>query len=181
MNFPRLFSKKLFAVLALAIFCTPQLSAQVKTTVLRGAEVNKTAIINSLMPRPTGVKTRGISLRKSNATGSASLLITFEFSSADLSSQARSELDIVAGALAANELSKFSFSIEGHADPRGDSLYNQYLSQQRAESVVDYLVSMHGIDRQRLMPIGKGDQELFDPSFPAAPENRRVTIKTQVN
>ena len=65
-----------------------------------------------------------------------------------------------------------------HADPRGGADYNLRLSQARAESVVDYLAGRHGIPRDRLRPIGKGQTELANPGRPTAPENRRVTIKT---
>lgn len=47
--------------------------------------------------------------------------------------------------------------IEGHADNVGTASHNQTLSQQRAESVVDYLVRQHKIDSSRLSAIGYGD------------------------
>lgn len=155
-------------------------SAQVKGNVLTGSALSESAVVSALLPRPPGVKTRGIALRKDDAPGSASLLITFKVNSAELSPSAREELDIVAGALNSNELSRFGFDVEGHADPRGDAQFNDYLSHARADSVVQYLVSVHGVARNRLSPVGKGNRELMRPDQPSAPENRRVTIKTQV-
>lgn len=108
---------------------------------------------------------------------SASLLITFQTNSAELSASAKSSLDVVAQALQADKLANFRFSVEGHADPRGQSEDNLKLSQARAESVVDYLVG-RSISRERLQAVGKGDAELANPQQPAAAENRRVTIKT---
>ena len=74
-----------------------------------------------------------------------------------------------------------SFAVEGHADPRGDADTNLDLSRSRAESVVSYLVNEHGIDRQRLLPVGKGAAEPLNKARPDAPENRRVTFVTRMN
>lgn len=108
---------------------------------------------------------------------SASLLITFQTNSAELTRSAKSSLDVVAQALQADKLANFRFSIEGHADPRGSAEENLKLSQARAESVVNYLAG-HSISRERLQAVGKGDTELANSQKPDAPENRRVTIKT---
>jgi OmpA-OmpF porin, OOP family len=115
------------------------------------------------------------------ARPSASLLITFETNSSELTAQARRNLDVVARALASDQLSEYRFSIEGHADPRGSSELNQRLSAARAESVRQYLIARHGIAEGRLAAIGKGDQEPFNPQNPIAPENRRVTIVNMSN
>jgi outer membrane protein OmpA-like peptidoglycan-associated protein len=76
-------------------------------------------------------------------------------------------------------LAKASFTIEGHADPRGSAARNQQLSQARAQSVVDYLAQAQGLAAARLKAEGKGSSELLKPDTPAAPENRRVTIVAQ--
>jgi outer membrane protein OmpA-like peptidoglycan-associated protein len=73
--------------------------------------------------------------------------------------------------------------VEGHTDDRGGASYNILLSQARATSVADYLVS-RGVARERLAARG------FGPTRPVgnngAPEgraaNRRVAftvLKTQ--
>ena len=43
-----------------------------------------------------------------------------------------------------------------HTDCRGEDDYNLDLSQKRAKSVVDYLISQ-GIDPQRLVAVGYGE------------------------
>ena len=163
--------------------------------VLKGKEITESALIDALTPDekegsdPSGITYRSIRVRpdqpapaaalaKPAKPASASLLITFETDSAQLTPRARSSLDVVARALNADKLAEFRFSIEGHADPRGGHEHNLQLSQARAESVVDYLVSTHGIKRDRLKPQGKGDSELMNTAKPDAPENRRVTITT---
>lgn len=53
---------------------------------------------------------------------------------------------------------KYVVQLEAHTDFRGDDKYNQDLSQRRAETCVNYLISK-GIDAARLKPVGKGERE----------------------
>jgi len=153
--------------------------AEAQTTVFSGASLTERSLINALVPRPAGVRTRGID--SSGGSGSASVLITFRTNSAAITPEAQTELDIIAGALQNQQLTSYSFTVEGHADPRGPSAFNMNLSQRRAQSVVAYLARAKGVSIGRLFPVGKGESELLYPNRPAAPENRRVTIKTRVN
>ena len=106
----------------------------------------------------------------------ASILVTFVTDSADLTARAKSALDVLAGAMKSEKLASVKFTIEGHADPRGGEERNMKLSQLRAESVRAYLTSQHGLAAERVNAVGKGSTALMNPSDPAAPENRRVTI-----
>ena len=132
---------------------------------------------------PMAVRTRSLRI---GATGrpamapraSASLLVTFDTNSTELTSAARRQLDIVASALRNDRLVEYRFTVEGHADPRGNSNSNLTLSQERAESVKRYLLDQ-GIAGDRLVAEGRGDREPMLPAEPAAPENRRVTFVTQ--
>jgi len=54
-----------------------------------------------------------------------------------------------------------SVEIMSHTDSRGSASYNQALSQQRAQSVVDYLASK-GIERARLKATGYGETRLVN-------------------
>ena len=49
-----------------------------------------------------------------------------------------------------------TIEIGAHCDYKGDDDYNKRLSQQRAESVVAYLIE-HGIDNKRLTARGYGE------------------------
>ncbi len=109
----------------------------------------------------------------------ASILVTFVTDSADLTARAKSALDVLAGAMKSEKLASVKFTIEGHADPRGGEERNMKLSQLRAESVRAYLTSQHGLAAERVNAVGKGSTALMNPSDPAAPENRRVTIVAQ--
>ncbi len=53
---------------------------------------------------------------------------------------------------------KLAIQLEAHTDARGDNAYNQKLSDGRAKTCVDYLISK-GIDPNRLKSVGKGEME----------------------
>lgn len=48
--------------------------------------------------------------------------------------------------------------LQAHTDCRGKDAYNKKLSQRRAQSCVDYLVTK-GIPKERMVPVGKGEEE----------------------
>lgn len=163
--------------------------AQSSEVLLRGADLTEEALVNALRPPMEGATSRTI--RPVGAASAparpaaparpprGSLLITFETNSAELNDDARQQLDVVARAMANDQLSKLSFEIEGHADPRGASDDNLRLSQARAEAVRSYLVGRGGVSPQRLAAVGKGDREPMNTREAAAPENRRVTFVTR--
>ncbi len=159
------------------------------TTVLKGKAVTEANLLDALEPSQDKIVTRSLRVRPSGSSTvaappsrkpSASLLITFETNSAELTAAAKQQLDVVGAALKNDRLADYNFNVEGHADPRGNAAANMLLSRERAESVRAYLVSTHGIGPQRLNAEGKGDLELLNRAVPAAPENRRVTIVTNV-
>jgi OOP family OmpA-OmpF porin len=173
-----------FSVMALAAGLSLA-NAEGPAPVLKGKAVTENNLIDALTPDET-VVTRSLRVQRDTPgqqaarKPSASLLITFETNSASLTPQAKKQLDVVAAALNNNKLAEYSFNVEGHADPRGEHTANQSLSQQRAESVRQYLMTAHAIDAKRLKAVGKGDSELLNANNPSAPENRRVTIVTDV-
>jgi OOP family OmpA-OmpF porin len=168
----------------------PMAHAQAATDVLTGTQVNEERLLEALTPDLEGVRKRNLRVKAAAATipavlnatrPSASLLITFRTSSSELSDDAKQQLDVVGAALKNARLAAYKFTVEGHADPRGDAATNLVLSQQRADSVRSYLIGEHGIDPMRLIPEGKGDREVMNRAVPAAPENRRVTLITNVH
>ncbi len=169
-------------------------SAPAGNPVLKGSQVTESALIDALAiegPEAASGATRGFRAanRAGNANapapkpgaGKASLLITFGTNSAELTGESAASLDVLARALQSDALAGFSFKVEGHADARGDADANQKLSQLRAESVANYLVSHAGLLPERLMPVGKGSSEPMNKARVDAPENRRVTIVTVRN
>lgn len=67
-------------------------------------------------------------------------------------------------------------TIEGHTDNVGDEETNQQLSQQRAQSVVNYLVREHGIANRRLTAVGFGKSRPIadNASVSGQQANRRI-------
>lgn len=105
-----------------------------------------------------------------------SMQLRFAFDSAQLTSESKQSLDNLSSALTSPDLTPFTFMIEGHTDAVGSESYNLTLSEQRAQSVVEYLTQKHGVDAQRLRMIGKGEASLLNKSNPTADENRRVAV-----
>ena len=80
--------------------------------------------------------------------------IFFDFDRATLRPESAESLDELVQLLKDN--SGVTIEIGAHCDYKGDDTYNQRLSQQRAESVVNYLIN-HGIDKKRLTARGYGE------------------------
>ena len=106
---------------------------------------------------------------------SLSLLIQFDFNSAQVRPESQQALMNLALALTAKELMDSNFAVEGHTDAKGLANYNLKLSQQRAEAVQAFLVKQ-GVALQRLTAAGKGDTQLANTARPLSAENRRVRI-----
>ena len=82
--------------------------------------------------------------------------IFFDFNSATLRPESAQSLDELVQLLTDN--AGVTIEIGAHCDYKGDDDYNRRLSQQRAESVVDYLIS-HGIKKDRLTARGYGETQ----------------------
>ncbi|TAL62205.1 MAG: hypothetical protein EPN85_03135 [Bacteroidetes bacterium] len=79
--------------------------------------------------------------------------IFFDFDRATLRADSKPELDRVAKVLKENPSMKIEIS--GHTDSKGSATYNLRLSEARAKSVVDYLISS-GIEKSNLAYKGYG-------------------------
>lgn len=73
-----------------------------------------------------------------------------------------------------------SLLISGHTDSQGSSAYNKGLSQQRAESVVAYMVE-HGCDVAKLTAVGFGEEQAVADNATAEgrAQNRRVELSVK--
>jgi outer membrane protein OmpA-like peptidoglycan-associated protein len=99
--------------------------------------------------------------------------IFYETNSAALSSSSYAELDKLYDFL--NQNKQVKVEIGGHTDDVGGTDYNQYLSQKRAQNVVDYLVQK-GIAPTRLIAQGYADTQPVAPNTSA--ENRAKNRRT---
>lgn len=160
------------AALALAIIFFGQALSAAETT------IDKNTIIESLKPKPE-MKTRSLrnlSVEKVEAP-SISLVIEFDFNSAKISPESLRQIEVLAEAMASDDLLDFKFKVEGHTDAKGKADYNQKLSERRAIAVKEVL-SRKGVAIDRLVALGKGSQEPANGSDPYAAENRRVKVIT---
>jgi outer membrane protein OmpA-like peptidoglycan-associated protein len=101
--------------------------------------------------------------------------VSFDFGSAGIKPAFRPTLDKVGGVL--QRYDRSIVHVVGHTDSVGSEAYNQRLSEQRAQSVVDYLVST-GVARERLRAEGRGETEPRDSNASEAGRqlNRRVEL-----
>jgi len=104
------------------------------------------------------------------------LRVIFPFDSAEITPDARRNLDALGAALMDGRLSADRFEIAGHTDGLGDENYNGTLSERRAQAVVEYLEENFAIPGERLLGRGYGETYLANPEDPGNPENRRVEI-----
>lgn len=81
--------------------------------------------------------------------------IFYDFDKATLTPASAQALDKLVALLKEN--SHVTIELSAHCDYKGNSEYNKRLSQRRAQTVVDYLIA-HGIEKDRLTPVGYGKE-----------------------
>jgi len=108
--------------------------------------------------------------------------ILFDFDKWDIRPEAEPVLKKVADVI--REYPDASVLVEGHTDSKGSESYNLRLSQRRADSVKDWLVKNGGIDGNRIVTKGWGEQKPVAPNTnpdgsdnpEGRQKNRRVEI-----
>ena len=102
--------------------------------------------------------------------------IYYDFDKYNIRRDAAAVLDELVRTLRDNPTLRIELS--SHTDNRGDDRYNLRLSQQRAQSVVDYLVS-RGIARDRMEAKGYGETKPVIPNA-RTPEEHQKNRRTEV-
>src|SRR6185369_11420978 len=108
--------------------------------------------------------------------------VTFRINSAVLSPEAKRQLDDFAAKTTTAK--GFMIEVSGHTDSTGGEAKNFRLSQQRAESVVQYLAVNHKIPLRRFItPMGYGKTEAVadNSTVSGRAQNRRVEVKMLLN
>jgi OOP family OmpA-OmpF porin len=102
--------------------------------------------------------------------------VNFETNSAALTVNSSARLDDAVATLVKN--SDLTVEVAGYTDSAGSAAYNLNLSQQRALSVMDYLIR-HGVNGNMLSARGYGEANPIASNATAAgrAENRRVTLR----
>lgn len=134
---------------------------------------------------PAGVEafTRTLDDSTASRTTTASITtilasdVTFEFGKYDLTAQADTQLQTVAGQLASYP-SGGELSIVGHTDDQADEAFNQTLSEQRAAAVRKRLGELTDLSAWSVTEQGKGEKEpaVQGTDDAARATNRRVVI-----
>jgi outer membrane protein OmpA-like peptidoglycan-associated protein len=101
--------------------------------------------------------------------------VMFAYDSAELTSAAHQQLQALTGKL--NGANVVSVKVIGHTDSQGSDAYNQALSERRASSVAEYLISQ-GLAPSKVTSQGRGEsQPIADNSTDAGrAQNRRVEL-----
>ena len=166
--------------LGLMIFGLQVVHAQEEVYMREGATqqdyINALKKTRSIRPITAGDSQSPSAIPKIEPIG-VSIKVYFAYGSAALTPEARTELDSLGAALASPDFSGARWGVEGHTDASGDAGYNLSLSEQRARSVQNYLTTKFGISTDQLIPVGKGETELYDTNNPHSGVNRRVRIK----
>jgi outer membrane protein OmpA-like peptidoglycan-associated protein len=102
--------------------------------------------------------------------------IFFDFNKATLRSESIAELNRLVRILDDN--ATMTIEIGGHTDDKGSDAYNENLSKNRAESVVNYLIKQ-GVDKSRLTFKGYGESTPIatNETEEGRQENRRVEFE----
>ncbi len=85
--------------------------------------------------------------------------IFYDLNKADLRAESMVTLDTLVKTL--NDNPNITIELSSHTDSRADSAYNLELSQRRAQSVVDYVISK-SIEKERLTAKGYGESRLVN-------------------
>ncbi|MDK9702028.1 MAG: OmpA family protein [Sulfuritalea sp.] len=108
-------------------------------------------------------------------TNAVDFAIQFQVGSARISSASEATLGSIAKILALAP--DRCVIVEGHTDVSGNADKNMVLSRDRANSVVNYITEKAGVERKRLVPLGKGSSSPAAGLAPTDPRNRRVVFK----
>jgi OOP family OmpA-OmpF porin len=111
---------------------------------------------------------------------SIKLKVNFEFDSSVVEERYFSDLQELADFL--KRFTDLQVDVEGHTDSTGPESYNELLSQQRAQAVVDLLVNQYGIEARRLEAKGYGESQpvASNDTREGRAQNRRVMATLEV-
>ncbi|MEC8831905.1 MAG: OmpA family protein, partial [Bacteroidota bacterium] len=106
--------------------------------------------------------------------------VYFDFDSFEITQGSAEELDKLVSVL--NKNKELTLKIESHTDAIGPNAYNKYLSDRRAKSTRDYIISK-GVDPSRIISaVGYGEERLLNDcanGTPCAPEQHRLNRRSE--
>jgi outer membrane protein OmpA-like peptidoglycan-associated protein len=104
--------------------------------------------------------------------------VKFPFGRAEIGDEAKGRVDEAIATIKAENRGVY-FEIHGHTDATGPEEYNQWLGEQRAIMVRNYLHDTHGIALNRLQVVSYGETQpvIDNKTREHRAENRRVVIQ----
>jgi outer membrane protein OmpA-like peptidoglycan-associated protein len=141
----------------------PELEANKFLTKMTGAELEEAlaATINADIPGKDKIEVKEPETAKEIIKEEVVSIneIYFDFDKSDIREDATEELDKVVEMMKEN--SSIKIEVSSFTDSRGSSAYNLKLSDRRAQSTIDYLVS-NGIERSRVTGKGYGESRMIN-------------------
>jgi outer membrane protein OmpA-like peptidoglycan-associated protein len=127
-------------------------------------------------PAPAGFAVDGSGILA--AQDSRTVAVNFETDSAKLDAEGQTVLNQLAQALRCSSAQQLAVQVIGHADLRGDKLYNVGLAERRAAAVRDALIE-DGVEPERIDVVSEGKYEplIKAQNASANSSNRRIEIK----
>ncbi|HVS30999.1 MAG TPA: OmpA family protein [Thermoanaerobaculia bacterium] len=154
-------------------------SLKMKMTTLVGRTSELSGFSTGLVAKEDNIEDKltrlGARVTETEVTIQLSGAILFDFDSAAIRPDAERTLNDVSSVIASYQ--GRPVRIEGHTDSIASDQYNQKLSEQRAQSVVDWFAKS-GIERGRLTATGLGESKPVATNETSAgrQQNRRVEI-----
>ena len=147
-----------------------------KTVLINKSFKNNEIITKSIMLKPIEefVSTYGKKSIKTN-------VIYFDLDSDEIGSEAAIEINKVIGVLISYP--NIKIEVASHTDSKAPDNYNLTLSQRRANSTVDYMIS-NGIDPNRLVAKGYGETKLVNKcsnGVPCTNAEHELNRRTEFN
>lgn len=140
------------------------------------------ALVSAVFPKQDTTIRVTLNLQPVNKVGEKFVLenIYYDFDKHNIRPDAALILDKLVATMRNNPTLKIELS--SHTDSRGSDSYNMKLSQKRAQSAVDYIVSK-GIDRERMVAKGYGETRLVNQcanGVKCTPEEHQANRRTEV-
>ena len=106
--------------------------------------------------------------------------ILFDFNSDKLTPEGKTQLEEIAGQV--NGMDRYVVEVQGFTDKTGDAIYNETLSEKRAETVARYLANKHQIPVRSISMLGSGYAQPVadDKTREGRKMNRRVEVRLWV-
>jgi OOP family OmpA-OmpF porin len=107
-------------------------------------------------------------------------VVLFRLNRSNLTDDAKAQLDKVANDV--QGMQRYLITLEGYTDQTGSANYNDRLSNERAQSVIRYLVGNHNIPVYRIHMIGLGERNLVNEGKTRddRTQSRRVVVGVYV-